>query len=433
MDDKSITLELGDHRILDFKRNSKTRFFKDGAEVKSPKFAAGDQLSIEGPRDQVGEYLAVNVYWERSADASRSKDGTLDTWADDAPGNKSDDPDRPRLTRKPAPADTASAKENDTASAKDEEKAAETAPAPRAVEAAPRPAAPDPDDPGPPKLVRGRTADPARQQASNRVPPTAVAIPTPNPANGSRPIEEEDKAPPLPKTADLIRRAAAAAMDFTESLPAYVCQEVVTRYQSVSRPAKWEPLDVVTMNLVYENGKEDYRDIKIGGKPVKGKLEETGAWSTGEFGTVLANLFSPATAADFRFQKDSRAAGIMAKFYDFTVMRERSAWLIHMGGERYMPAYKGSVWIDPSTARVLRIEMQANSFPDDFPIDHVESATDYQYTRLGDAKQYLLPVHSETLSCHRGSDVCERNTIDFRNYHKYSGESTVTFGPAKEN
>jgi len=66
-------------------------------------------------------------------------------------------------------------------------------------------------------------------------------------------------------------------------------------------------------------------------------------------------------------------------------------------------------------------------------IDHVESATDYQYTRLGDAKQYLLPVHSETLSCHRGSDVCERNTIDFRNYHKYSGESTVTFGPAKEN
>jgi hypothetical protein len=96
-----------------------------------------------------------------------------------------------------------------------------------------------------------------------------------------------------------------------------------------------------------------------------------------------------------------------------------------------MPAYRGSVWIDPQTARVLRIEMQAYGFPAGFPIDHVESATDYQYTRLGDAHQYLLPVHAETLSCERGSDNCSRNTIDFRNYHKYSGESTITFGPEK--
>jgi hypothetical protein len=102
-----------------------------------------------------------------------------------------------------------------------------------------------------------------------------------------------------------------------------------------------------------------------------------------------------------------------------------------MASQEYSPAYRGSVWIDPQTARVLRIEMEAFGFPSTFPTDHVESATDYEYVRLGDAKQYLLPVHSETLSCERGTPNCSRNVIDFRNYHKYSGESTITFGDPK--
>jgi hypothetical protein len=103
-----------------------------------------------------------------------------------------------------------------------------------------------------------------------------------------------------------------------------------------------------------------------------------------------------------------------------------------MGGQTYRPAYKGSIWVDPATARVLRIETQASGFPEDFPTDDVESAMDYQYTRLGDAKQYLLPVHAENLSCQRGSDFCSHNVIDFRNYHKYSGESTITFNDTKK-
>jgi hypothetical protein len=123
----------------------------------------------------------------------------------------------------------------------------------------------------------------------------------------------------------------------------------------------------------------------------------------------------------------------MAKMYDFEVPHETSHWNIHALSQTYVPAYVGSVWIDPSTSRVLRIEMDAKGFPAEFPLDHVESATDYQYIRLGDLKQYLLPVHAETLSCERNSSYCTRNVIEFRNYHKYTGESTITFGsPTKD-
>ena len=409
MDDKSLSVELGDNRVLDFKRTGSTKFFKAGDEVKSPKFNMGDQVSVEAQEDPGGYLTAVNVYWEKAGGGTASKpssgDATVDTWKD-----------TPRAsTSTPQPVKDA------------------TVP----------PAA---DDPGPPRLRRGGAADPSREKAAP-VPEneTASAAPAPARVPAARPAApaedraptvirgDDDEAPGLragrPKDDPLIRRAADTALEFTETLPSYVCTEAIARYVSETRPANFQPLDVVSTEVVYENGREDYRNIQINGKPTKKKIEETGgAWSTGEFGTVLINLFNPGTAASFHFRRDSRAGGVMAKMYDFEVDREHSNWSVHTGSQTYVPAYSGSVWIDPQTARVLRIEMQAQGFPSDFPTDHVESATDYANVRLGDLKQYLLPVHSENLMCQRGTSICSRNVIDFRNYHKYTGESSITFG-----
>jgi len=440
MDDKSIALELGDNRVLDFKRTSKTKFFKNGDEVKTPNFNPGDQISVEGPEEAGGYMTAVNVYWEKAAvkdtagARSPEKDkaeGTPDTWKD-----------TPKDAKDAAPARA---------------EAAEAPARPESSAVVVTPAAKDPEDPGRPRLRRGTPADPSREhaptppvQAPDQIPSeigaapaarpieTAAAAPSIGIPAGAEPPtvrrgNDEDAVPVIRRSGDqLIRKATDAALDFTEGLPAYVCQEMMSRYQSESSPPSWQPLDVVSMNVVFDQGKEEYRDLAINGKATKKPIEEVGgAWSTGEFGSLLIDLFSPATAADFRFQHESRVAGINARLYDFNVKRENSHWNVHMGSQGYSPAYKGSVWIDPQTARVLRIEMQAYGFPESFPTDHVESATDYQYIRLGDAKQYLLPVHAETLSCQRGTNQCSRNTIDFRNYHKYSGESSITFGTPK--
>lgn len=432
MDKKSISLELGDNRVLDFKRNDKTKFLKNGDEVKDPKFTAGDQLSIEGSEDAQGYLTAVNVYWEKGAsstDTAKSgkdkNDGVVDTWAKDEPVKK-DAPAKDASAKEAAPVKEAAAREPDSAVTRE-----------AATEKAPPPSK-DASDPGPPRLRRGQVADPKREHAADPPPQTAAVTEKAPPPVAERPAEappprrpaSDDGFIPIVQRPDdpLIRKAADAALDFTETLPNYVCQEMMSRFQSETHPANWHALDVVTANLVYENGKEDYRNVTVNGKPKKSLEDTGGAWSTGEFGTVLIDLFSPATNATFHYRKDSRTAGVNTKEYDFEVTRENSHWSIHMASQTYQPAYKGSVWIDPQTSRVLRIEMQAFGFPEDFPTDHVESATDYQYIRLGDTKQYLLPVHAETLSCQRGTNYCSRNAIDFRNYHKYSGESTITFG-----
>ena len=135
--DKAISVELGDKRVMDFRRTDKTKFFKAGDQVKTPNFDLGDQVSVEAQADPGGTMTAVNVYWEKSGSAggapSKTDDGVVDTWKD----------------------------EPKTGSEHGSANAAPSAPA-----ADPK-ISPSADDPGPPKLKRGGVADPAREKAQS--------------------------------------------------------------------------------------------------------------------------------------------------------------------------------------------------------------------------------------------------------------------------
>ncbi|MGB7729614.1 MAG: hypothetical protein WBL50_16410 [Candidatus Acidiferrum sp.] len=178
-------------------------------------------------------------------------------------------------------------------------------------------------------------------------------------------------------------------------------------------------LDVVSAEIIYDQAKESYRNVKINDRPTDTNLEEiSGSWSTGEFASTLLLLFSTDTNARFRSAGTSSISGISAQVYDFEVPRETSRWTLHVDSQTLVPAYEGSVWIDPSTARVLRIEMQARNIPPDFPMDTIESSVDYANVWIG-GTSFLLAVHAESLGCPRGPGDCSHNIIDFRNYHEF--------------
>jgi len=185
------------------------------------------------------------------------------------------------------------------------------------------------------------------------------------------------------------------------------------------------PLDVVSAEIIFEDGQESYRNVKINNRPTDKALEDIGgSWSTGEFGSALVELFHPKTDAQFRSGGASHISGSSAEVYDFQVRRENSRWMLHSGSQTVVAAYKGSVWVDPSSARVLRIEIQAHNLPSDFPTDAVESAVDYSYVLIGETS-FLLPVHAESLGCERGSNRCSHNIIDFRNYHEFKSQIKI--------
>jgi hypothetical protein len=266
---------------------------------------------------------------------------------------------------------------------------------------------------------------PNPRQTAHNSPPAS----TPAKQNDSTDFTIDGQTAPVKRVAsqDLIERTKDWAQTFTNGLPNFVCQQMTTRYVEQSRSSGWQALDIVSAKVVFEDGKEDYKEITVGGKRTnKNMLELGGSTSTGEFASTLRSLFAPGERAEFKLYQSTTISGTPAAIYDFKVPLATSGWFINVGGQSLRPAYSGSVWIEKDTAQVRRIEMQADNVPRDFPLDSIEWAVDYDTVRLGTGN-FLLPVHAENLGCQRGSTICTKNSIDFRDYHKYSGESTITF------
>ena len=187
-------------------------------------------------------------------------------------------------------------------------------------------------------------------------------------------------------------------------------------------------LDNVTADVIEENGVEKYKNILVNGKPPREDVSKTGSWSSGEFSSLQLDVLSPQTSADFHGKRATTIVNRPAFRYDFSVEQANSHWHVESESRNEMPAYTGSIWIDKETHRVLRIELSAKNLPRSFPLDTVESAIDYDFVPIAEGK-YLLPVHSEALSCVRGTSQCSRNVIEFRNYRKFTADTSITFEP----
>jgi hypothetical protein len=253
-------------------------------------------------------------------------------------------------------------------------------------------------------------------------------------AAGAAPDAAPDAAP-APESVDpkhytdaqIITDARVAAGTFSASLPNYVVQQVTSRYFATGFPTHWQEIDVVTAELAYVDGKEDYRNLQINGYPVNNP-ERSGSWSTGEFGTTLEDVMSLATNAAFKRRGEEKMMGRTAVVFDYTVAQSNSHWtMVSPDGRQYKPAYEGAVWIDRESRRVLRIEQQSTAFPRDFTVSRAECKLQYAWVKI-EQKSYLLPSSSENVGCMSGSGACTRNALEFKNYRKFTTESNITFG-----
>jgi hypothetical protein len=343
----------------------------------------------------------------------------------------SDSDERPTLRRKSDSAPPKEAQPNEAAP-KELPTQDATAEPPEPVRPAtavrPEEPAPDADDPGRPALRRGRPAP--RTVAS-----AAPVLGTAQPARPASPPLEEAAASPKEAAPDVIPiqedpiivKAKEAAALYAGSLPNFLCRQVTTRYDSDNPKSGWQAHDTITADITYENGQQRYQNVKVGSKSVP-SIEQTGGnWSTGEFSSWLDDLFDPSTAARFRRSGQEQLRGRSTYVFKFEVTREHSHWRVSDGGQLYYPAYRGTLWVDRDSSRVLRFEVEGRNIPPLFPLDKLEIATDYDLVRLSAVQPYLLPTVAEVLSCEHSSSHCARNRIEFRNYHKFGSESGITF------
>jgi len=309
--DDNIVIEADDKRIVTIALGITTKYYKaSGAMIKASDLQPGDHMSIDATQDDHGYYHAKTV--------NQTKVGT--------------------------PAERASASRPvETSPDSSSASSAATSSAPAA------PALPDPNDPGPPALRRGA---PQRSSASSDTITSNDATSNDTRA-ASRPsihaaevngVTRKPDAPRvdanggdsggviIPQSGDaVIYNAREAAFSFSATLPNFVVKQYTTRYQTEAArggQTSWHALDTVTADVVSEDGKESYKNILVDGKAPKRGVENSGSWSTGEFSSVMLDVLSPGTRADFHNKRSTTIVNRAAYLFDFSVERQNSHWQV---------------------------------------------------------------------------------------------------------
>lgn len=229
----------------------------------------------------------------------------------------------------------------------------------------------------------------------------------------------------------VIETARAEAARYAQSIPNYIVRRTTTRFQAKSdRDPEWHQIDTVSAAVANNNSREEYSDIRIDGKPSK-NLPPNGLWSNGEFSTLLEEVLAPKHRAAFTNRSADTWQARPAWRYDFRISASHSGWnmVADVGPFRRMyiaPAYSGVIWIDQATGKVPRIEKSTRSAPRGFPLQLIQSSTDYSPVEIG-GETYMLPTHSETITCRRDKTECLRNVTLFENYRRFGADATIIY------
>ncbi len=237
--------------------------------------------------------------------------------------------------------------------------------------------------------------------------------------------------PPSTEQARVIAEAREMALSYTKRLPDFICLQVTRRYVDPSGLEMFQLMDTVAERLSYFEQKEEYKLISINGKWTDAdRWKLGGATSSGEFGTMLKEIFEPSTEAEFEWERWGKLRGRVCHVYRFHVRQAKSRW--HITWQRQMqivPGYRGLLYIDRDVPMVLRVTMEAVDIPPTFPIQEARTMLDYDFVDIA-GNEYLLPLRSEMRM--RESRLLVKNQVEFRSYRKFGAEAIITFDPNLE-
>jgi hypothetical protein len=242
-------------------------------------------------------------------------------------------------------------------------------------------------------------------------------------------------APPYEEQQKLIREIREYALNYTKSLPDFLCLQVTRRFVDPRGSGTWGgPADTIATKLSYAEQKESYEVLTRNGQLVpKGTDIHSktlgGTTSSGEFGSMLRYIFEPASDAEIGWERWASLRGRLVYVFHYTVDQSHSKWGIEDGETQreVVPGYRGLIYVDYKTKQILKLTFKSVDIPSDFPIQLAEEELDYDYADISGQK-FLLPLRAE-VRLNRGS-YKNKNDTDFRSYHKYSASSDIVFDSA---
>jgi hypothetical protein len=220
------------------------------------------------------------------------------------------------------------------------------------------------------------------------------------------------------------------ARNYIAGLPNFICLQVTRRYGDVSGLENYRLIDTIAERLGYFEQKEDYKVVSINGVPaIAGAKHEqkNGASSSGEFGSILREIFAPETETQFDWERWATLRGKRMYVFNFHVSQSHSQYSIYSEAVKrtVIAAYHGLVYADRDTKMVMRIKLEVEGLPADFPIQSVDLDMNYDFTKIS-GQEYLLPLKSEIRS--REGRFLSKNEVEFRRYNRFGADTTIQFG-----
>ena len=277
-------------------------------------------------------------------------------------------------------------------------------------------------------------------------PKTVAALQKLSEGSASLPAAAPAAAPPAttepPPPAPAEQRAILAeiqrnALDYTQNLPNYICSQYTKRHVDPTGTENWRLADTILEQLSYVDQKEIYKVIMQNDRMVTGHLTHEqlgGAKSSGEFGSILRTIFDPATQTEFTWSRE-RTIRIQNNvprpmyIFAFRVSQPRYS-ILHEASKRTVNVgFHGEVFADRDTKQVMRVKMECDGIPADFPIQSVSLALYYDVVDIS-GQNFVLPMQSEVRS--REGKYLSWNEVSYHSYHKYSADASISFGPVED-
>jgi hypothetical protein len=242
--------------------------------------------------------------------------------------------------------------------------------------------------------------------------------------------------PPEAESAQLLSKTREATLEAIDQMPDFVVKQLITRSYALGHTQNWNVEDHLVVGVSYRAREgEKYRLLATNGVAGVAQTEEKsdykqagGANSTGEFVTILKELFDADSKTDFKPLDTDTLRGRPTIVYEYDIKKANSKWLLEHGDESStIAARRGKVWVDREKFRILRVESDAYDIPAGFAITGANVAVDYDWVTIQGQGDYLLPSHSVVVMtvADRGQLAQFRNDIRFRNYQKFGTELKI--------
>lgn len=275
-------------------------------------------------------------------------------------------------------------------------------------------------------------AGPKTSMALRELSETSASLPAPSePAIAPKPKPRiiSTLTPTPEQQQEILEGIRDYALNYTRGLPNFICNQITHRNMDPTGSGdNYHEVDKLQEQLTYFEHQENYKVIAVNGQLVNNKdhMKLGGTISSGEFGSMMYEIFAPETAAEFTFDHVGTWDGHRVNEFRYHVPKERSHYSIteESINRTIIAGYHGMIYARADSNSVVRITLECEEIPADFPMQDVKVDLRYDIAKISD-QEYMVPVKWDMHS--REGRALVWNAAEFALYRKFETSSTLKF------